>query len=139
MVEISLSGSGEGPGGAISRGYSTSANFGGARTGTREREVARVLGLAVPTGAHGDDREEMRNIGGENELLDGRVRARRRSEHVEAPASRGSVMRARAATRAGPLAGREGVAAEMSPISSRKMVPWCACSKRPMRRRCAPV
>jgi len=55
MVEISLSGSGEGPGGAIPRGYSTSGVLGGAaRTGGREGQRAE-LGAAVEGGASGLD------------------------------------------------------------------------------------
>jgi hypothetical protein len=53
MVEISLSGSGEGLGGAISRGYSTCARHGAQRRVWRcqprkETELGSDLGVQVP-------------------------------------------------------------------------------------------
>ena len=49
MVEISLSGSGEGPGGASSRGYSTSGEAGGGAVGQGVRRVGR----RADEGGHG--------------------------------------------------------------------------------------
>jgi hypothetical protein len=60
MVEISLSGSGEGPGGAIPRGYSTTAIswvvYGSAWTTHEIGGIVRVVDLAIVGAAIGVDR-----------------------------------------------------------------------------------